>query len=263
MAVSIDLSGRRALVCGASSGIGRACALEFARAGAEVLVLARNAQKLEALCEELRGEGAPAAHALVADMDQLVEFARVIHELVNRFEGVHVCVHNTGGPASGPILEKTEEDLVAVFGRHQLTAHFLVRAFAPYMEAQGYGRFVNVLSTSAREPIENLGLSNVVRAGMVGWAKTVANELPPNVTINNVLPGYTATERLDELKKAISSRTGSSREAVEAGWVGGIPEGRLGRPQEIAQAVLFLASPLASYVRGHSLPVEGGRLKGL
>ena len=263
MAVSIDLSGRRALVCGASSGIGRACALEFARAGADVVVLARNEQKLATLCEELRREGAPSAHAFAADMDHLVEFARVVHELVNRFGGVHVCVHNTGGPASGPILEKTEEDLVNVFGRHQLTAHFLVRAFTPYMESQGYGRFVNILSTSAKEPIENLGLSNVVRAGMVGWAKTVANELPPGVTINNVLPGYTATERLTELKTAISARTGSSAEQVEAGWVSGIPEKRLGRPQEIAHAVLFLASPLASYVRGHSLPVEGGRLKGL
>jgi 3-oxoacyl-[acyl-carrier protein] reductase len=263
MAVSIDLAGRRALVCGASSGIGRACALEFARAGAEVIVLARNAETLGSLCEELRREGAPVAHALAADMDHLLEFARAIQDLVAQFEGVHICVHNTGGPASGPILEKTEEDLVHVFSRHQLTAHFLVRAFAPYMEAQGYGRFVNVLSTSAREPIENLGLSNVVRAGMVGWAKTVANELPAGVTINNVLPGYTATERLTELKTAISARTGATAAQVEAGWVSGIPEGRLGRPQEIAQAVLFLASPLASYIRGHSLPVEGGRLKGL
>lgn len=263
MAVSIDLTGRRALVCGASSGIGRACALAFARAGAEVAVLARSADKLESLCAELREAGAPDAHPLTADMDDIVGFAQAVQQLVDAHGGVHVCVHNTGGPAAGPILEKTEEDMVHVFGRHQLTAHFLVRAFAPYMQKEGYGRFVNVLSTSAREPIDNLGLSNVVRAGMVGWAKTVANELPPEVTINNVLPGYTATERLSELKAALSERRGTTEQAIEDEWVAGIPEGRLGRPEEVAHAVLFLASPLASYVRGHSLPVEGGRLKGL
>ena len=263
MAVSIDLIGRRALVCGASSGLGRAIATAFAEAGAELLVLARSRDKLEVLCDELRERGAPKATPLAVDMDALAEFAQTIQEQVVGTGGVHVCVHNTGGPAAGPILEKTEEDLVRVFGRHQITAHFLVRSLLPFMAQEGYGRFVNVLSTSAREPIENLGLSNAIRAGMVGWAKTVANELPPGVTMNNVLPGYTGTERLDELKAAISERTGQSHEQIEQGWVSGIPEGRIGRPEELAAAVLFLASPMASYVRGHSLPVEGGRLKGL
>lgn len=263
MSVTLDLSGRRALVCGASSGLGRAIATAFAEAGAEVLVLARSADKLDALCKDLKGKGAPDAHAIAVDMDDLAAFASAVQEQVVDTGGVHVCVHNTGGPSAGPILEKTEEDLVHVFGRHQITAHFLVRTLLPFMREEGYGRFVNVLSTSAREPIENLGLSNVVRAGMVGWAKTLAHELPPGVTINNVLPGYTATERLTELKSALSERTGRSAEEVEAGWVSGIPEGRVGRPEELAAAVLFLASPLASYVRGHSLPVEGGRLRGL
>lgn len=263
MSVDIDLKGRHALVCGASSGIGRAIAREFARAGADVSVLSRNAATLESVCSELRGLGAGRALPLAADMDDLNAFAAAVLGHVDAHGGVHVCVHNTGGPAAGPILEKTEEDLVAVFARHQLTAHFLVRQLLPFMRAEGYGRFVNVLSTSAREPIENLGLSNSIRAGMVGWAKTVANELPPGVTINNVLPGYTSTERLTELKTALSARTGRSEQEVESGWVAGIPEGRLGRPEEIAGAVLFLVSPLASYVRGQSLPVEGGRLKGL
>jgi 3-oxoacyl-[acyl-carrier protein] reductase len=258
MAIDIDLSGKRALVCGASSGIGEACARRLAAAGAHVILLARSADKLQSLVAELG-----AATALSADMDDLVSFATTIQEEIEQHGGLDIVVHNTGGPKSGPILEKTEEDLVAVFGRHQLTAHFLVRAALPHMTDQGYGRFVQILSTSAKEPIDNLGLSNAIRAGMVGWAKTVANELPGGVTINNVLPGYTATERLTELKKALSERSGISQADVEKGWVDGIPEGRLGEPREIADAVVFLASPMASYVRGLSLPVEGGRLKGL
>lgn len=258
MSIQIDLSGKRALVCGASSGIGQAVARRLAEGGAHVVCLARSAEKLAALVDEL-GE----ATALATDMDDLVGFARAVQGEIDEHGGLDIVVHNTGGPASGPILEKTEEDMVAVFARHQLTAHFLVRTAVGHMRQSGYGRFVQILSTSAKEPIENLGLSNAIRAGMVGWAKTVANELPAGVTINNVLPGYTATDRLAELKTAISGRTGQSAEEIERGWVSGIPEGRLGEPREIADAVLFLASPLASYVRGLSLPVEGGRLKGL
>lgn len=258
MALNIDLSGKRALVCGASSGIGEAVARGLSAAGAEVIVLARRAEKLEQLVRELGR-----ARALSADMDDLPGFARLIEEEIRANGGLDIVVHNTGGPPSGPILEKTGEDLVAVFARHQLTAHFLVRAALPHMVDSGYGRFVQVLSTSAKEPIENLGLSNAIRAGMVGWAKTVSNELPPGVTINNVLPGYTATERLGSLRSAVSTRTGATEDQVEKDWVAGIPEGRLGRPSEIADAVVFLASPMASYIRGLSLPVEGGRLKGL
>jgi 3-oxoacyl-[acyl-carrier protein] reductase len=258
MAIDIDLSGKRALVCGASSGIGEACARRLSAAGAHVVALARSADKLEALVAELGN-----ARSLGADMDDLLSFAKAIQGEIDANGGLDIVVHNTGGPKSGPILEKTEEDMLGVFARHQLTAHYLVRAGLPHMADRGYGRFVQILSTSAKEPIANLGLSNAIRAGIVGWAKTVANELPPGVTINSVLPGYTATERLTELKKALSERTGSSQADVEKGWVDGIPEGRLGDPSEIADAVVFLASPMASYIRGLSLPVEGGRLKGL
>jgi 3-oxoacyl-[acyl-carrier protein] reductase len=225
-------------------------------------VLARRADRLESLCAELLELGAPAAHAVEADMDQLVDFAKTVADHAEEIGGLHICVHNTGGPAAGPLLEKTEEDLVAVFSRHQLTAHFLVRQLSPFMIEAGYGRFVQILSTSAREPIANLGLSNSIRAGMVGWAKTVSKELPPGVTINNVLPGYMGTDRLSELKGALASRGDRSEEEIEAEWVQGIPEGRIGDPSELGTAILFLASPMASYVRGASLPVEGGRLMG-
>jgi 3-oxoacyl-[acyl-carrier protein] reductase len=196
-------------------------------------------------------------------MDELVSFASSVRAHTKEHGGVHICVHNSGGPRSGPILDMSEEDLVAVFARHQLTAHFLLRELLPFMRTEGYGRFVQILSTAAREPIPGLGLSSTVRAGMVGWAKAVANELPPGITINNVLPGYIGTERLKELQTAISSRTGESAEEIERGWIAGIPEGRIGRPEEIGQTILFLASPLASYVRGQSLAVEGGRMSGV
>ncbi len=263
MSTTIDLSGRHALVCGASSGIGRAAALALARAGATVSVLARSRDRLAACAQELRAAGAPHPHAVVADMDDLSGFVAAVRAHVERHGGVHVCVHNTGGPRSGPLREMSTEDLRHTFARHQLTAHELVRLLCDFMAREGYGRFVQVLSTAAREPITGLGLSNTIRAGMVGWAKTLAGELPPGVTINNVLPGYTDTDRLTELKDAIAQRQGSTPDAVVAGWVSGIPEGRLGRPHEIADAILFLASPLASYIRGQSLAVEGGRLQSL
>jgi 3-oxoacyl-[acyl-carrier protein] reductase len=228
-----------------------------------VTVLARSRDKLAALADELRAAGAPAAHALPADMDDLAAFTAAVRGHVRTHGGVHICVHNTGGPKSLPLLETTEDDLRHTFARHQLTAHFLVRELHGFMAAAGYGRFVHVLSTAAREPIVGLGLSNTVRAGMLGWTRTLAKELPPQVTINNVLPGYTATERLDVLSQAMAGRKGVSPAAIVDGWVAGIPEGRLGQPQEIAAAVVFLASPLASYVRGQSLAVDGGRLQGL
>jgi 3-oxoacyl-[acyl-carrier protein] reductase len=260
---TIDLAGRRALVCGASSGIGRATAVALAQAGAAVTVLARSRDKLAALADELRAAGAPTAYAVPADMDDLAAFTAAVREHVRAHGGVHICVHNTGGPKSLPLLETTEDDLRQAFTRHQLTAHVLVRELQGFMTTAGYGRFVQVLSTAAREPIVGLGLSNTVRAGMLGWAKTLAKELPPHVTINNVLPGYTATERLEVLSQAMAARKGVSRVAIIDGWVAGIPEGRLGQPQEIAAAVVFLASPLAAYIRGQSLAVDGGRLQGL
>lgn len=144
-----------------------------------------------------------------------------------------------------------------------LAPHLLVGLLLPGMRAAGYGRILNVLSTSVREPIPNLGVSNTIRGAVASWAKTLSMELPPGVTINNVLPGYTDTERLGELGAAISARTGKSGEQVRADWVATIPEGRLAEPEELGAVLAFLASPEASYIRGVSLPVDGGRLKSI
>ncbi len=257
------LFGKHALVCGASAGIGRASALALAALGAEVTVLARRGDRLAALQPQLCEAGAPAARAVVADLEDRTALAAVVERLLADAGPVHVLVNNAGGPPTGPILEADAADFEVALGRHLLASHLLVRAVVPGMVEAGYGRIVNIISLSVREPIVGLGVSNTVRGAMASWAKTLSKELPPQITVNNVLPGYTDTGRLRSLGEAIAERDGMTVEAVAERWVAAVPEGRLGRPEELAAAVAFLASPSASYVRGVSLPVDGGRLGGI
>lgn len=257
------LDGRHALVCGASDGIGRATAMALATRGAAITALARNESRLKELVPLLLKAGAPVARILVADLDRREALSASIDHWIAEQGPIHILVNNSGGPASGPILDATEEQFLQAFGRHVLASHLLVRKALPGMKAAGFGRIINIISTSVREPIPGLGVSNTIRAAMAGWSKTLAAELPPGVTINNVLPGFTDTARLSELKAAMASRRSLSPSEVEKSWLTTVPEGRLGAPEEIAEAVAFLASPAASFVRGVSLPVDGGRLKSL
>lgn len=261
--MDLSLTGKHALVCGASAGIGRAAALELARLGATVTGLARREDRLEALVPALLKAGAPRAFGLVADLDQRDTTIAALRAHMEAVGPVHILVNNTGGPAPGPLTQAGEGALLAAFERHVLAAHRLVGAVLPGMSAAGYGRIINVLSTSVREPIPNLGVSNTIRGAVASWSKTLAMELPPGVTINNVLPGYTDTERLDALADSVAGRTGKDTEAVRAGWAALAPEGRIGRPEELGAVIAFLASPAASFVRGVSLPVDGGRLRSL
>lgn len=250
-----------ALVCGASAGIGRAAALAIARLGAEVTVLARSAAKLDALTADLRAAGARDAHALVADLDDRAALMPRIEALLAARGPVHILVNNTGGPPPGPLLDAREEDFLAAFGRHLFAAHRLVQLLLPGMRAAGYGRIVNVVSTSVYEPIAGLGVSNTTRGAVASWAKTLSLELPPGVTINNVLPGFTDTDRLGQLAASIAGRTGQPVDAVYDGWRAAIPEGRLAEADELGGVIAFLASPAGAYVRGVSLQVDGGRMK--
>lgn len=258
-----DLTGRQALVCGASGGIGRASALALAARGATVAALARNEQKLGALMEELHTSGASGGRMVVADLDDRAELRGVIEAQLAAHGPVHVLVNNTGGPPPGPLLAATEDDFLAALGRHLFAAHLLVRLVLPGMIAAGFGRIVNVVSTSVYEPIPNLGVSNVTRAAVAGWAKTLAGELPPGITINNVLPGFTDTERLVSLGTSIAARRGCTLEDVQAEWAALAPEGRLGRAEELGAVVAFLASTEASFVRGQSIAVDGGRMRSI
>ena len=259
----LSLAGKVALVCGASAGIGRAAAVALAELGADVVALARRADRLASLLPELEAAGAPRAWALEADLDDRPGLDRAIDGLLSARGAVHILVNNTGGPPAGPLLDATEDAFLAAFGRHVLASHLLVGRLLPGMTAAGYGRIVNVISTSVREPIPNLGVSNTIRGAMASWAKSLSAELPPGVTINNVLPGYTDTERLSALAGAVASRSGREPAQVFEAWRQIIPEGRLGRPEELGAVIAFLASPAAAYVRGVSLPVDGGRLKSI
>lgn len=259
----MDLTGRHALVCGASKGIGRAASLALAELGAGLTLLARSRAQLEAVAAEARTRGAPVARVLVADLDDREGFTRQVREHLTDHGPAHIVVHNTGGPPGGLLVDASPEALLAAFNRHVLTAQVLLQLTLPGMREAGYGRYLNVLSTSVREPIDNLGVSNTIRAAMAGWAKTLSRELPPGVTINNVLPGYTDTQRLSSLAEAVGQRTQRTAEEVLEAWSASVPEGRLGRPEELGAVIAFLASPAAAYIRGASLPVDGGRLRSI
>lgn len=254
-----SLAGRHALVCGGSAGIGRAAAGALAAIGAKVTLLARGEERLRSA---LAGLGPDAAY-VVADADHRASLGIAVDRLLEERGPIHVLVNNAGGPPAGRLVDASDSDLLVAFGRHVLTSHLLVGKVLPGMVAAGWGRIVNVVSTSVYEPIPGLGVSNVVRAAMGGWSKTLAGELPPGITINNVLPGYTATDRLAELGASIASRTGTTPDAVARGWAAQTPEGRLGEPAEIAAAIAFLASPAGSFVRGVSLAVDGGRSRSI
>ena len=250
------LDGRTALVCGASKGIGRACALMLARAGARVVACARSADALDSLVAEMHGEGHEAVALDLEDVD-------AVREAVANLGTIHILLNNSGGPPGGPLLENTLEDFEGPFRRHLHAAHTITQALVPGMEAAGSGRIVNIISTSVREPIDNIGLSNTLRGAMASWAKSLSRELPPCVTINNIMPGFTDTDRLGSLAASISEHTGKPVEDVRDDWMSGVPIQRLIDPLETAAAVTWLCLPSSGAVRGISLAVDGGRMRSI
>lgn len=258
----LRLDGKHALVCGASKGIGRAAATLIASRGAQVSLLARSVEALQEVAQEIEGAGGK-AQVIAADLDDREALVARLDELVETGPAVQILVNNTGGPAGGPLLAAETSAMEVALGRHLFCSHLFVQKLLPGMRDSGYGRIINVLSTSVREPIPNLGVSNLTRAAVASWAKTLSSELPPGVTINNVLPGFTDTERLGSLGAATAERVGSSVDEVRAKWISQVPEGRLAQPFETAEAIAFLASPAGAYIRGHSIPVDGGRLKSI
>jgi 3-oxoacyl-[acyl-carrier protein] reductase len=261
--MDLDLTGRHALVCGASEGIGRAAAHELALLGADVTVLARREPVLAAVATGLPRTGAQAhgwVAADVADLDSLTAQARA---LIAR-RPVHILVNNTGGPPGGTAHAATLDAYRDAFARHVLAGQALVGAVLDGMRDAGWGRVVNVVSTSVREPIPNLGVSNTVRGAVASWAKTLSRELAPHgITVNNVLPGYTRTGRLAQILADRARAGGQSEDDVADAMRRTVPAGRFAEPHEVAAAIAFLCSPAAGYVNGVSLAVDGGRMQSI
>lgn len=246
----------RALVCGASQGIGAATALLLARQGVQVIALARSKDKLQALIESLPGKG----HIFIAqDMFDLEGLSLAITETL-KSGPIQIIINNGGGPKGGALLAASDQEFLKGFTEHILVAQNLMRLLLPGMQSEGYGRVINIISTSVKAPIPNLGVSNTIRGAMASWAKTLANELGPfGVTVNNVLPGYTQTPRLGALRKATAERLKITEAEVEKSWKAQTPTGRFAAAEEVAAAICFLASAQAGMITGINLPVDGGR----
>lgn len=257
--MNLSLKGKTALVCGSSQGIGLAVAEELAELGAGCVLLARNERALQTACEKLSvAEGQQHSYA-VADFSKPDEVQRVANDLVkqHRFE---ILINNTGGPAAGPITKATQQQFKDAYEQHLVVNHLLVQAVLPGMEQAGYGRIINIISTSVKIPLNNLGVSNTTRAAVAAWAKTLSNEIAAKgITVNNVLPGFTATARLKSLAQQLADQKQISLAQQEDLMRNEVPMQRFGTANEIAALAAFLASEAAAYITGTSIPVDGGR----
>ncbi len=256
--IELSLQGHWALVGGASQGIGQATARALAEQGARVILMSRRSEVLEQVRNSLPN---PTQHRTLAlDLERLEDISTSLGRLVADIGHVTIWVNNTGGPKAGPLSEASPDEMERAFRGHVLSSQVILRALLPGMKTANYGRIINVLSTSVRIPIPNLGVSNIVRGAMASWAKTLSLELGASgITVNNILPGFTETPRLESLINGAVAKTAKSEEEVRNEWVKTIPAGRIGLPTETAAAIAFLASPAAAYISGVSIPVDGGR----
>ncbi len=259
-----DLTGKTAWVCGASQGIGAATATLLAQRGADVTLIARREEVLNTLCESLNRQTPGTHHVLALDLADLEALPDRIATGLDATPTVHILVNNSGGPAPGKLVEAEAGAFLSAVQQHVMASHLLVQGLLPGMRAAQYGRILNVLSTSVKAPIDNLGVSNTTRAAVANWAKTLANEVGPlGITVNNVLPGFTATERLDKIIQKRADSQNLSPDQVAQNMKKTVPLRRFATPEETAEALAFLASPAAAYINGINLPVDGGRLASL
>ncbi len=259
--MDLNLTGKYAIVCGSTQGLGYASAFELSLLGANVTLVARDEEKLKVAVKSLDTSQKQEHDYFVAEFQFPEQVTLAIDSYLKTHNKVNILVNNTGGPKAGPALNATAEEYMQAFKSHLICNQILVQKTIPLMKQTGYGRIINIISTSVKQPIPDLGVSNTIRGAVASWAKTLAGELGPyGITVNNVLPGYTRTSRYDYVLKNKSSQTGNTLESIEAKMVSDIPMRRIGTPEEFGAVVAFLCSPAAGYINGINLPVDGGRL---
>ena len=257
--MNISLQGKTALICGSTQGIGLAIAKELALLGSDCILMARNAESLEHAKNELDTKQGQVHQMAVADFSSTESVKEAIEQIL-KHNTIHVLINNTGGPPAGPITAAKSEDFLSALNLHLINNHNLATAVLPGMKETGYGRIINIVSTSVKIPLANLGVSNTTRAAVAGWAKTLANEVAQyGITVNNVLPGATATVRLSSIIENKSKKTNLELKEVEEEMLHEIPMRRFGQPEEIAAMAAFLSTPAAAYITGQSICVDGGR----
>jgi len=262
--MELGLKGRVAIIAASSRGLGRACALELAAEGASVVICAREAQRLAATADDIRAATAASVLALAVDLTDAAQIQHLVQQAVDRYGRIDILVTNNGGPPAGFFNDFDDEAWLRAHLQTLLSAVRLIRAVLPTMQAQGWGRIINITSVSVKQPVGNLLLSNVYRPGVVGLAKTLSAQVAAQgITVNNVAPGYTRTDRVLELVQARAAAEGRQVEEILAETVAGCPMQRLGEPEELAALVAFLASERASYITGATIQVDGGYVQGL
>lgn len=257
--LSLDLKGKRALVAGSTQGIGLASAQALATMGATCVLIARNEEALKEAVTKLSTDAGQEHSYLVADFSKPEEVKATAEAYVAN-NPIHILINNSGGPAAGPIVDAQVDQFLAAFQQHLICNHILATIVLGGMKEAGYGRIVNIISTSVKIPLKGLGVSNTIRGAVASWSKTLSNEVAKyGITVNNVLPGATLTGRLSSIIDNKASKQKISTEKVEEEMLSEIPANRFGKPEEIASVVAFLTTPAAGYVNGVSIPVDGGR----
>lgn len=258
--MELSLKGKKALVCGSTQGIGKASAIELALLGANIILVARNEAKLQGVLNELDTSQGQEHHYIKTDFTFPPEVRLDVEEYLKYNGPAHILVNNTGGPAGGLAIDADVEEFKKAFSLHLVCNQILAQAVVDGMKEAGYGRIINIISTSVKQPLNGLGVSNTIRGAVANWAKTLANELGQyNITVNNVLPGATNTGRLQSIAEGKAAKTGKSVKDILQSMADAVPMKRIAEPNEVANAVAFLASPAAAYINGINIPVDGGR----
>ena len=262
--MDLNLSGKNAVVCGSTQGIGKATAIEMALNGANIILISRNEAKLTEVKNILACGSEQHHEYLVAEFADPSNLQSVLAANKKLLQNANILVNNTGGPPGGKAIDAPIEEFRVAFNQHLICNHLLVQACFEGMKTSGYGRIINVISTSVKAPLPNLGVSNTIRGAVANWSKTLANELGEfGITVNNVLPGATDTERLKSIAENKSKKTGKSVDAVLEAMTQQVPLNRVAKPEEVANAITFLASPSGAYINGINVPVDGGRTPSL